>query len=58
MRAEIAEKDARIAELEARIAELENKPAAEPATEEFAKVNKVFKTGDEKLDNLARFCKK
>lgn len=54
LRAEIAEKDARIAELEARIAELENKPAAEPATEEFKKVNKVTKTGNEKLDRLAK----
>lgn len=54
LRAEIAEKDARIAELEARIAELEKKPAAEPATEEFAKVNKIYKTGDEKLDRLAK----
>ena len=54
LRAEIAEKDARIAELEARIAELEKKPAAEPATEEFKKVNKIYKTGDEKLDRLAK----
>lgn len=54
LRAEIAEKDARIAELEARIAELEKKPAAEPATEEFKKVNKITKTGNEKLDRLAR----
>lgn len=54
LKAEIAEKDARIAELEARIAELEKKPAAEPATEEFKKVNKIYKTGDEKLDRLAK----
>lgn len=54
LRAEIAEKDARIAELEARIAELEKKPAAEPATEQFKKVNKIYKTGDEKLDRLAK----
>lgn len=54
LRAEIAEKDARIAELEARIAELEKKPAAEPATEEFKKVNKITKTGNEKLDRLAK----
>jgi pyruvate/2-oxoglutarate dehydrogenase complex dihydrolipoamide acyltransferase (E2) component len=54
LRAEIAEKDARIAELEARIAELEKKPAAEPATEEFKKVNKIYKTGYEKLDRLAK----
>ena len=54
LKAEIAKKDARIAELEARIAELEKKPAAEPATEEFKKVNKIYKTGDEKLDRLAK----
>lgn len=54
LKAEIAKKDARIAELEARIAELEKKPAAEPATEEFKKVNKFYKTGDEKLDRLAK----
>ena len=54
LKEEIAKKDARIAELEARIAELEKKPAAEPATEEFKKVNKVYKTGDEKLDRLAK----
>ena len=54
LKAEIVEKDARIAELEARIAELEKKPAAEPATEEFKKVNKIYKTGDEKLDRLAK----
>lgn len=54
LKAEIAEKDARIAELEARIAELEKIPAAEPATEEFKKVNKIYKTGDEKLDRLAK----
>lgn len=54
LKAEIAKKDARIAELEARIAELEKKPAAEPATEEFKKVNKIYKTGDERLDRLAK----
>lgn len=54
LKAEIVEKDARIAELEARIAELESKPAAEPATEEFKKVNKIIKTGNEKLDRLAK----
>lgn len=50
----VAERDARIAELEARIKELENKPAAESATEEFKSVNKIEKTGNRKLDNLAR----
>ena len=65
---EADERDQRIADLEAevarleeengalreRIAELENKPAAEPAAEEFEKVNKVEKTGNRKLDNLNR----
>ena len=40
--------------LKERIAELENKPAAEPATEEFERVNKVEKTGNKRLDNLNR----
>lgn len=50
----IAERDARIAELEARVAELEAKPAAEPAEEEFKRVNKIEVTGDKKLDTLSR----
>lgn len=58
LRAEIAEKDARIAELEAEIAKLKEEPAAKPATEEFQRVNKIGKTGNEKLDNLAKFMKK
>lgn len=57
LRAEIAQKDARIAELEARVAELEAEPAAKPATEEFKAVNKIGKTGDEKLDRLVKFMK-
>ena len=40
--------------LKERIAELEGKSAAEPATEEFERVNKVEKTGNRKLDNLSR----
>ena len=62
------DKDQRIADLEQevarleeengalkeRIAELENKPAAEPATEEFEKVNKTEKTGNKRLDTLNR----
>lgn len=44
----------RIAELEQENEDLKNKPAAEPAEEEFAKVNKVEKTGNRKLDNLNR----
>ena len=41
-------------QLRERIAELENKPAAEPAEEEFKKINKPEKTGDQKIDNLIR----
>ena len=41
-------------QLKARIDELENKPAAEPATEDFEKVNKIEKTGNKRLDNLTR----
>ena len=41
-------------ELKKRLDEIEKKPAAEPATEEFAKVNKLGKTGNEKLDRLAK----
>lgn len=65
---EADERDQRIADLEAeiarleeengalreRIAELEDKPAAEPASEEFEKVNAPVKTGNKKLDNLSR----
>lgn len=58
LREEVNELYKIVDELKARLDAVEKKPAAEPATEEFAKVNKVFKTGDEKLDNLARFCKK
>lgn len=54
LRAEIAMKDARIAELEAEIEKLKKEPAANPATEEFKAVNKIRKTGSEKLDRLAK----
>lgn len=42
----------RIAELERENEELKNKPAAEPAEEEFERVNTQSKTGNKKLDNL------
>lgn len=58
LREEVNELYKIVDELKNRLDAVEKKPAAEPATEEFAKVNKVFKTGDEKLDNLARFCRK
>ena len=46
------------AELKDRIAELEEKSAAEPAAEEFNKVNTIEKTGDAKLDRLINRFKK
>lgn len=63
---EVDERDARIAELEARVAELEaendelrarikeleEKPAADPASEEFEKINKIEKPKDKKLGRL------
>lgn len=50
----IADLEALVEELKARIAELENKPAAEPAQEEFKRVNQVTKTGIAKLDKLQK----
>lgn len=44
----------RIAELEKENEDLKNKPAAEPAAEEFEKVNKFEKTGNKRMDNLNR----
>lgn len=63
---EVDERDARIAELEARVAELEaendelrarikeleEKPAADPASEEFEKINKIERPTDKKLGRL------
>lgn len=43
-------------ELKAKLAELQ-KPAQENAKEEFKKVNKFVSTGNDKLDNLMRYCK-
>ena len=43
-------------ELKAKLAELE-KPAEAPANEQFKKVNKIVSTGNDKLDNLMRYCK-
>ena len=44
----------RISELEAENEELKNKPAAEPAKDEFAKINKTENTGNKRIDNLNR----
>ena len=54
LEAEVARLEEENGALKERIAELEGKSAAEPATEEFEKVNKVEKTGNRKLDNLNR----
>lgn len=50
----IAELETELNNAKARIEELENKPAAEPASEEFKNLNKVEKTGNAKIDNLLR----
>lgn len=50
----IAELEARIAELEAIVKRIDNEPAAEPATEEFKRVNTFKSTGDKKMDNLSK----
>lgn len=56
-----AEKDTKIAELQAqvdqllaKVSELENKPAAEPAEQEFENITKTQKTGNKRMDNLSR----
>jgi hypothetical protein len=54
LREEVNELYKIVDELKTRLDAVEKKPAAESATEEFAKVNKVYKTGDEKLDRLAK----
>lgn len=54
LREEVNELYRIVDELKARLDAVEKKPAAESATEEFAKVNKVAKTGDDKLDRLAK----
>lgn len=54
LEAEVARLEEENGALKERIAELEGKSAAEPATEEFERVNKVEKTGNRKLDNLSR----
>lgn len=61
LKAQIAALEAKCAGLEAenkellaKIEELAAEPAAEPAEEQFEKVNKLPKTGNKQLDNLAR----
>lgn len=54
LRKEVNELYEMVRNLQAEVEKLKNEPAAEPATEEFAKVNKLGRTGDEKLDRLAK----
>ena len=58
LRKEVNELYEMVRNLQAEVEKLKNEPAAAPATEEFAKVNKIGKTGDEKLDRLAKFMRK
>lgn len=51
---EIARLEEENAMLKERIKELEEKPATEPASEEFEKVNKIESTGNKRMDNLKR----
>lgn len=54
LEAEIARLEEENGALRERIAELEGKPAAEPAEEEFKRVNKLEMTGNKHIDNLVR----
>lgn len=54
LEAEVARLEEENGALKERIAELEGKSAAEPATEEFEKVNKIQDFGNKKLNNLNR----
>lgn len=54
LRKEVNELYEMVRNLQAEVEKLKNEPAAEPATEEFAKVNKLGRTGNEKLDRLAK----
>jgi hypothetical protein len=58
LRKEVNELYEMVRNLQAEVEKLKNEPAAEPATEEFAKVNKIGRTGDEKLDRLAKLMGK
>lgn len=57
LRKEVNELYEMVRNLQAEVEKLKNEPAAAPATEEFAKVNKLVKTGNEKLDRLAQIMK-
>lgn len=50
----VAALEAQLAELAAKLAKIESEPAAEPATEEFKKINRTKVTKDEKFSNLGK----
>lgn len=54
LEAEVSRLETENGELRERIKELEEKPQANPVEEDFENVTKVQKTGNKKLDNLAR----
>jgi hypothetical protein len=54
LEAEVARLEEENGALKERIAELENKPAANPASEDFENAKKVEKTGNAKTDRLLR----
>jgi len=54
LEAEVARLEEENGELKERIKELENKPAAEPAEQEFENITKTQKTGNKRMDNLSR----
>jgi len=54
LRTENTELKSQVAELQARVKELEEKPAANPASQEFENVNKTPDFKDKRLNNLSR----
>lgn len=48
----VAALEAQLAELAAKLAKIEAEPAAEPASEEYKKINRTKVTNDEKFNNL------
>lgn len=54
LEAKLAQFESENAELKTKVEELSKEPAAVTAEEEFNKANKISKTGNKQLDNLAR----
>ena len=54
LEAEVARLEEENGELKEQIKELENKPAAEPAADEYERISKTSSTGDKRLDRLNR----